>query len=246
MSTKKIVITGAIAALMMAGAVAHAQTLNFSGYTWNVRPSGTGGPGPNNWDPNNAWVDPATGWLHLRLTRQNGQWYSAEVYTQARFGFGRYQFWIVGAVDKLDPNVVFGLFPYPTADVGPDGTNEIDIEFSKWGNSAAPMGNYTVWPTAAGMNQASQRFPFALNNGTYSTQRFTWSPTSIYFQSLYGHYDDDTNQFASWLYQPQNPANSIAQAPMPVHINLWCFKGNPPSDGQPVEVIVSAFKFTPM
>jgi hypothetical protein len=43
-------------------------------------------------------------------------------------GFGRYQFWIEGRVDRLDPNVVLGLLNYPTPDVGPDATNEIDID----------------------------------------------------------------------------------------------------------------------
>ena len=71
-----------------------------------------------------------------------------EVLTKDRSGFGRYQFWVVGRVDRLDPNVVFGLFNYPTPDIGPDGTNEIDIEFAKWGKPEAPMGNYTVWSTA--------------------------------------------------------------------------------------------------
>jgi hypothetical protein len=63
---------------------------------------------------------------------------------------------------------------------------------------------------------------------------------------LHGHHDDNTNQFASWLYQPQNRAAHISQEPMPVYISLWSFHGNPPSDGQQVEVTVRAFKFTPM
>ena len=32
---------------------------------------------------------------------------------------------------------------------------------------------------------------------------------------------------------------------MPVHINLWLFKGLPPKDRQEVEVIIRDFKFTP-
>ena len=52
-------------------------------------------------------------------------------------GFGRYQFQVIGRIDQLDPNVVLGLFKYPTPDVGPDGTNEIDIEFAQWGRATA-------------------------------------------------------------------------------------------------------------
>jgi hypothetical protein len=51
-----------------------------------------------------------------------------------------HQFWVFGRIDKLDPNVVFGLFGYPIANVEPDGTHEIDIEFAKWGASQAPIG----------------------------------------------------------------------------------------------------------
>jgi hypothetical protein len=30
-----------------------------------------------------------------------------------------------------------------------------------------------------------------------------------------------------------------------VRINLWLFRGNAPTDGQPVEVVISDFTFTP-
>lgn len=236
-------IASAIAALMATGAASHAGTISFSGYTWEVRPSGRGGPGPNYWDPNNVWVD-SNGYLHLRLTQRNGRWYCSEVYTQNRLGFGRYQFWLIGRVDKLDRNVVLGLFNYPTPDVGPDGTNEIDIEFAKWGSSFAPAGNYTVWPTTTSVSHRTKSFPFSLK-GDWSTHRFTWSSTRVFFQSQDGHYDDNSYQFAKWLYQPRKPATYVPQKPMPVHINLWCYNGHGPSNGQQVELIISAFKFTP-
>ncbi|MDR2991549.1 MAG: glycoside hydrolase family 16 protein [Burkholderiaceae bacterium] len=248
MNTKKAIIASAFLALMAAGAVAHAKTLNFSGYTWEVRPSGAGKPGPNNWDPNNIWVD-KKGWLHLTLTQRNGKWYSAEIYTRRSFGLGRYQFWVSGSLDKLDKNVVFGLFSYPVVpDMGPDGTHEIDIEFAQWGNRADPIGGYTVWPTTPSVERATKGFsitPSGNGDNAY-TYRFTRRPASTFFQSLHGYCDNDSNQFASWLYQPQNPAAHISQEPMPAYISLWSYKGLPPSNGQQVEMIVRAFKFTPM
>lgn len=243
MRIKPMFLTVAIA-LMTIGAASHAETLQFSGYTWEVRPSGRGGPGPNDWDPNNVWVD-NNGSLHLKLTQRNGKWSCPEVYTQKRLGFGHYQFWITGRVDKLDPNIVFGIFNYPTSDVGPDRTHEIDIEFANWGNPRVPIGNYTVWPVAAGMHNKTKAFPFTLNSDE-STHSFTWSPTSVLFQSYCGHTDADDAPFSSWAYEPQDPEISIAQKPMPLHINLWCFKGQMPIDGQEVELIIRAFKFTPM
>ena len=83
------------------------MTLNFSGYAWDVRPSGTGGPGPNIWDDANAWVDRA-GRLHLQLTSVTNvagetEWHCVELATQLRLGFGRYQFQVIGRIDQLDP-----------------------------------------------------------------------------------------------------------------------------------------------
>jgi len=158
--------------------------------------------------------------------------------------FGRYQFWVVGRLDRLDPNVVFGLFNYPTPDVGPDGTNEIDIEFAQWGKPKALAGNYTVWPTREGLRRASKRFPVELN-GQYTTHRFIWNSTGVAFQSSHGHRDEDSSQLGNWMYQPQDPLSHISQKAMPVDINLWLFQGQPPRNGQQVELVVRSFKFTP-
>ena len=232
-----------MAVLLAASASSQAKTIRFCGYDWIVRPSGTGGPGPNYWDENNVWVD-GNGYLHLKLRPRAGKWYCSEVYTRDRLGFGRYQFWVIGRVGKLDPNVVFGLFSYPTPDVGPDGTNELDIEFAKWGTIRPKIGNYTVWPSSPTLRRTTKAFSVTLKDDN-STHRFAWGPTSVYFQSLRGHHDDNSNQFASWLFQPKDPKGYISHKPMPVRINIWCFKGQPPANAQPVELVVSSFKFTP-
>jgi hypothetical protein len=243
MKIKRLFFAAAIS-LMATSAASHAATIRFSGYDWTVRGAGVGGPGPNNWTPNNVWVD-ANGELHLKLTQVGGTWYCSEVYTTNRLGFGRYQFQLKSRVDILDPYVVFGLFNYPTPDVGPDATHEIDIEFAKWGNPSALIGNYTVWPTRANLSPATKHFAMSLVGGDWSTHRFTWNSTSVFFQSMYGHYDDNSNQFASWLYSPTSPSRRISQKAMPVHINLWLFTGHAPTNGQEVEVVVSSFKFIP-
>ena len=239
----KVILAGVLAVLLAGSGSAVAKTLRFSGYDWVVRPSGKGGPGPNQWDEGNVWVDDH-GYLHLKLTQREGKWQCAEVYTKDRLGFGRYQFWLTGRLDQLDPNVVLGLFNYPTRDVGPDGTHEIDIEFAQWGQKTAPVGNYTIWPTTAALKQHTQSFPVTFT-GDPSTHRFVWNPNQITFQSLSGHRDDDAEAFANWRYSPPDPASRIAQKPMPLHLNLWCFQGHPPSNGQPVEWVVRAFRFSP-
>lgn len=226
-----------------------AATLQFSGYTWEVRPAGFGGPGGNQWDPNGVWVDP-NGDLHLKLRNVNGQWRAAELYTTQRLGFGTYQWQIIGPIDKLDRNLVLGLFNYTRPDVGPDGTNEIDIEFARWGNASAPNLNYVVWPALSGTPKNFQTHNFTLS-GTYTTHRFTWSANSILFQSLHGHTDTDSNEFYRWSFAPAQPSRDIPQKPLPLHMNLWLFDANEdgiadaPVDGVEMEIVIRKFTFIP-
>jgi hypothetical protein len=220
------------------------RIIQFSGYEWIVRDGGFSGPGPNKWSGSNVWLDDDSN-LHLKITHTNDGWYCAEVTTTQRFGFGEYQFQVIGQIDQLDPNIVLGLFNYPTAEVGADGTNEIDIEFAHWGNAEWPIGNFTVWPVQAGITQTSETFPVELN-GTYTTHRFTWESQQIFFQSLHGHEDNNENEIASWLFKPDDPLNHISQQAMPVHINLWLFEGQTPVDGNEVEIIIRSFTFTPL
>lgn len=237
-----VLVLGVSQAFALPPAASALTTLTFSGYKWNVR-SGQGGPGPNNWRSANVWVD-ANGWLHLKISKINGQWYAAELTSQKFFGFGRYQFQVIGRVDQFDRNIVLGLFNYPTASIGPDGTNEIDIEYSHWGNPAYPIGNFTVWPAQVGLTPRSHTFNLTLANAN-TTQRFTWASNHILFQGLRGFTDTNTGQYAAWNYAPVAYLDHIPQHAMPVHLNLWLFQGNAPVNGLPVEIIIKSFKFTP-
>ena len=234
---------GCLAGLFLAlGVSVTGRDIEFAGYTWAVR-SGRGGPGPNAWDENNVWLDAATN-LHLKISRQDGKWSCAEVTMRKRLGFGRYQFQIIGRLDHLDDNVVLGLFNYPTGDVGSDGTHEIDIEFARWGNEKNPMGNYTVWPVQKSLKQVSKSFPFSLT-GDRTTHQFIWSRDEVKFRSTQGFRDDDREELNSWVYSPSEAPRYVSQQPMPVHINLWLFKGLAPKNGREVEVIIHDFKFAP-
>jgi hypothetical protein len=211
--------------------------VRFSNRDWIVRPSSTGekkGPGPNNWDAKNVWVDGQC-FLHLKLTNRNGQWYCSEIFIKERLGFGRYQFWINGRVDQLDLNVVFGLFNYPTPDVGPDGT-------TKWGKPNGLPASYTIHPNSG---NAGKKFPLRLS-GDATSHSFMWRSNSVSFSSNHGHYTDENfQQFSSFHFQPDNPFGQVPQSPLRVHINLWMFQGRPPTDKREVELIVKKFIFTP-
>jgi hypothetical protein len=223
-------------------ALVGAKEITFAGHTWTVR-SGQGGPGPNAWNENNVWLD-AAGRLHLKIAHRDGAWSCAEVTMRERLGFGRYEFQTTGRLDQFDDNIVLGLFNYPTRDVGPDATHEIDIEFARWGKASNPMGNFTVWPVEPGLKQVSKTFPFVLA-GEDSTHRFDWDRSRIMFRSVNGHRGNEDRPLAEWTYSPPEPARLISPQPMPVHLNLWLFQGRPPKNGQEVEVVIRDFKHTP-
>jgi hypothetical protein len=44
---------------------------------------------------------------------------------------------------------------------------------------------------------------------------------------------------------PNESSRYVSRQSMPVHINLWLFKGLAPKNGLEVEVIIHNFKFTP-
>ncbi|CAF1492592.1 unnamed protein product [Adineta ricciae] len=225
-----------------------ARSFNWQGIEWIARRSNElEGPGPNKWSSNNVTVDD-DGHLHLRISQQNGQWTCAEVFTSQKFGFGRYVWSVEGAVDKLDPKLVLGLFTYPTPAEGPDRTNEIDIEWSKWGQTDQNATNlgYTIYPRTEGGPIVSKNKKQGLN-GTYTTSAFTWSPNGVKLESYHGHTTKDENKFFEWT-TPYGFANACPIAPVPIHMNLWIHQeeipGMSPLNGEEVEVIIHNFKFT--
>jgi hypothetical protein len=224
---------------MATPALAQQQRLQFSGYDWRLKAGDRMGPGPNAWSAANAWVD-KQGYLHLKISQQQGKWYCAEVGMTKPLGFGTYEFQVAGRVDTLDPNVVLGLFNYPPPEIGPDTTNEIDIEFSRWSIPTAPNGNFTVWPAKIGVKESEQTFRFSLT-GNDTINRFTWRPDGILFECL-----QNGKMLGRWDYRPENAADRVPQKPLPVLINLWLNQGRAPTDGKEVEIVLRRFTFTPL
>lgn len=141
---------------------------------------------------------------------------------------------------------MLGLFQYR----GPDGQNEIDIEMSKFGNDSSEVGNFSVYPSKSGLDYTNDNFVIRLS-GTYTTHRYKWNSNSLLFQILAGHRDDDINEIRRWSFIPSSTlvsnSNSdyIPQLPMPVYINFWLRSGQPPSDGNEVELIIKSFRHSP-
>ncbi len=218
--------------------------IKWCNYYWNVKSGGPMGPGNNFWSKDNVWVD-YNGNLHLKISQNGDMWYCAEIWTNDRLPLGKYLFWVIGWLDQLDKNVVLGLFNYPTPDVGPDGTNEIDIEMSRWGNPFNRIGGYTVWPNKSGADRWYWTYPFILTEEN-TTHRFVWRKGSVYFQSLQGHreWNDNNNSEITNRTTPPSYARYVSQKSMPLHINLWLYNSQPPSNGEPVEIMIRKFAYS--
>jgi hypothetical protein len=229
-----------LALAALAAVPARGATLSWKGHTWEL----TSGPmaGVCQADPSNVSVD-ANGYLHLKITRGAGGWTASEMFTTDNIGFGTYQWQVDGAIDTLDKNVVLGLFPYgPQAGIGADGTNEIDIEYSRWGDGNGPNGDWTDYP-ASGTTIGELSYTFTLGSERLSTSRFTWSSTSIvdFLFSGLQPIDGTAGLIKTWTYAPSNPTVNIPQKALPLGMNLWCYAL--PSDGNPVEIVVRDFQF---
>lgn len=218
--------------------------LKFAGQEWSVQEGPQVGPGPNAWDRRNAWVDDQ-GQLHLAIRQRDGVWTCASVMSTKTFHHGLYQFQITGRPDEFDPNIVLGLFLYPSPDVGPDTTHEIDIEFARWGYPDAPVGNYAVWPVKDELMHSGHQFPVVLK-GSATTHRFDWRPNQIVFASVHGHTDGSEHPIGSWTFARKPARSYISTSPMPVMMNLWLHGGRPPTDGKDIEIVIKDFQYRPM
>jgi MYXO-CTERM domain-containing protein len=219
---------------------ASAATLDWAGHTWQLTSGGMAGVCDGN--PANVSVD-GNGYLHMRISHDGGTWSASELFTTDRLGFGTYQWQVEGPIDSYDKNVVLGLFPYgPQANIGSDGTNEIDIEYSRWGQANGDNGDFTDYP-AQGKTVGEESFTFSLS-GLTSTSRFEWSSTRItdfLFEGL-EPLTGGAEPLKTWSYAPSEPTTNIPQAALPLGMNLWCFDA-PPSDGAPVEIVIHSFEF---
>ncbi|XP_055357937.1 uncharacterized protein LOC129602800 isoform X2 [Paramacrobiotus metropolitanus] len=137
-----------------------------------------------------------------------------------------------------------GPVQLPAARCRSDRTNEIDIEYAKWGFVNGKPASFTVYPSVAGRPQTSYQFDLALS-GTYTTQSFAWRSNNILFSGQHGYQNNNRlDEYASWTFAPAN-AVDVPQSPMPAMINLWLFNGLAPSNGQEVEIVIHSFQFTP-
>jgi hypothetical protein len=222
------------------------NTLSFAGRTWRVKGPGFYGPGPSLFcdAPNCAWVD-VDGRLHLTVKKLSGSWYSTEVTLEDPLGYGDYIFTTRGRLDALHPNVVLGLFLweygvcYDPAYLWWNPFNEIDVEYSRWGDPANDVGQFVAQPYDWPGNLT--RFDAAFDTDEITSHAFRWLPHRVEYRSWRGGPESEavSAPISSWTYtgphipRPEQPR---------VHLNLWQFGGPPTSDQ---EVVFDDFTFVP-
>lgn len=221
--------------------IGYTTRIAFSGHVWAVKDHGKSqvGPGPNRFsdDSKSVWVD-EDGRLHLKIRRSKGKWYAAEVINLCTLGYGTYRFHLDKEVDALDPNVVLGLFTW--SDQPADNHRELDIEFSRWSDPNNLNAQYVVQP----YDQPGHMFRFWQPSAAQqTTQILTWTPGQAVFESRQGHWTpaDPGALYAGFRFTDGIP-QSVDENP---RFNFWLFRGNPPTDGKEVEVIISRFEFDP-
>ena len=193
--------------------------LSWKGYTWNVR-SWAGAPGPCTWDPSGAYVD-SSGNLHLTIQNINGVWQASEVDSSKLFKYGTYTWTLSSSVQNLDKNVCLGLFTYK------DDGNELDIEFSKWGVSNGNLLWFSNQPTTvAGFKVSSKPVKCQID----------WQPSKV----TYSVWDSSGN-----LIGTGTSTSDIPSVDSYLIMNLWMMDNKAPSNGQPVDVVLSGFSYVP-
>lgn len=221
-------------------------TLSFSGYTWRIKGPGWYGPGNNYFyhQPSCLWVD-ENDRLHLTLQDQGSTWTATEVVNQDALGYGDYIMTTVGRLDLLDPQAVMGIFLWEYGTCWDDGYvwwnayNEIDIEYSRWGNPSRDIAQFVAQPYNYAGN--TSRFDATFSEDEVVSHAMRWLHDKIEYRVWRGGPNEASaaNMIHAWTYtgphipRPEQPR---------LHLNLWKLDGTPAEDQ---EIIFESFVFVP-
>jgi hypothetical protein len=211
---------------------AGARTISWSGYTWDVRGAGFGGPGPNQWSDSEANVHVDGTDLMLSIVRDaSGRWTNAEVANQQHLGYGTYRWIVASDLSALDAHEVLGMFTYGGSS---PSNNELDIEASHWGDPSWPTGSATVWQEADAWRHRVRTFPYS-DRPPYVNQ-FTWAPGRVSYLVT----DASGATLFRWTVTRGVP---IPSTEVP-RINHWLSRGEPPTRARSMRI--SSFTWIPL
>jgi hypothetical protein len=234
---------------------ASAISLEFAGRTWNIKKSNSPvGPGPNRFSnlASDVWSD--TAGLHLSIHKHGAFWYSTEVILTESLGYGTYVVQTNSRQDILNSNATFGAFTWDTFGDDPEipdwPNREIDIEDSRWGDAGSPTNSqFVVQPYTVPGNLVTYALP-DLSSDAALTRVIRWYPDRVEFLALTGHHHPDDyppgSLIYSYVYYENYALNHIIPDPSRENFrfNLW-LNQSAPANNEPVEVLVSDFRFIP-
>lgn len=224
-----------LAVLCFFNNVAHADTIDFSGYTWNVWTVEDNVQGKTK---SLAWVD-EEGRLHLVADAVKAGCLPVEVSTINAFGDGTYSYdvSIPDVVNSWHTNLVLEVSSTDAGIESDEATENVEIMLSQMGDVLRKeMLSYSYLPKDSQIGQVTRSLAISLDKG-YSlkyTRSTTGGVPNIKFDTK-----TSEGQQVLWSARPMKP-NPVAKK-MPATIKLGCFEVG--SIGGPVEVIVNSFKY---
>ena len=217
------------------------DTIEFSGYKWEVKESYGKQTGPGNnyfsGSKENVYVD-TLGKLHLRLTYKDDKWYCPEVRMVNIHGYGNYFFSIDSLITPLDKDIVVGLFLYDRND-SLNFHKEVDVEFSQWGHESSLNSQYVIQPKESDAHRYNTNF----NKNT--KHKISLRPNKIKFKSWYSEFSSDKcvlKKYSHWKVSTNKPFESENER---VSVNVWLYKMIEPSNLKEFEIVISKFEFVP-
>jgi len=170
-------------------------------------------------------------------SKEGGGVTSAEFRSSEKMWYGTYLIEL-NYLPEFEKKYVFGFFTYPSVDIGPDGTNEIDIEISRWGSAARPRGNFGLFTALRSIAHKPivNRFDLPpINERTFLA--VIWEPDYIRYLIF-----TDKELLKSWdIYD--DGRGIIPKYPQSVYINFWSLDNKYQSE--PAELCVNGFSYLP-
>lgn len=250
------------------------RVIHFSGYCWQVS-NDDGGPGCNYFSDSEdvVWKDDDDN-LHLKIKKIDGEWHCASLETLEHLGYGTYNVEVVSDLSTLDKNVVFGmsLYEYVKYSLPDEIDIEVTAWGEEKNSRKDSMIDYTIFKSHPNPDPSdddregykpTQRYdPYYKLQNPSNQQTFSirWTSDTVFFKTNNG------KDYAEFKYWSADPGEFIPNASEEkFNLNLWlndkddsddtdenccgCSNkrgvGDPPSDGQPQEVVIKSFDFVP-
>lgn len=218
----------------------------WKGYRWNIRDTGSGGPGISSWRRDSLIAPDSNGYLQLSLTNKNlSKPIGIEISSvNTGWGYGTYTFVVNVRLDTLHKSAVVGGWFLYDDDVAVHH-NEIDFcEVSAWGENVTPIIGHNVYYNNNG-DSATHSNNANVTSDTLWTHQITWQSGEVHFTSYKGE-----GTGGEVLLDTVVDTNVPEPAQEKLHFNVWVHGSGTLSANAPyatgVRAILRDFTFVPI